>query len=109
MDLAIQTVSIEPQGSLETDFQTIVTNLFPNFNQVVSEDFTTSSNLHVHSESSTAQISLVDWNKDNTTLEKDVVGSFPSSSSDTTSSTSNSEGFRGKKVEPFSKKTLRTS
>ena len=35
-----------------------------------------------------------------------MVGSFPSSSSDTTSNTSNSEDFHGKKVEPPSKKTL---
>ena len=109
LDSAIQTVSIEPQGSLETDFQTTLTNLFPNFNQVVSEDFITSSNLPIHFGSLTGQISLVDWHKENTTPEKDVVRSFPFSSSDITSSTSNSEGFCGKKVEPSSKKTLEPS
>ena len=102
----IQTVSIEPQRSLETNFQTTVTNLLPNFNQIVNEDFITSSNLLVHFGSLIEQISLVDWHKENTTPEKDVVGSFPFSSLETTSSTSNSEDFRGKKVEPSSKKTL---
>ena len=93
LDSAIQTVSIEPQGSLEIDFQTTITNFFPNFNQVVSEDFITNSNLPIHFGSLTGQISLVDWHKENITPKKDVVGSFPSSLSDTTSGTSNNEGF----------------
>ena len=79
LDSAIQTVSIEPQGSLETDFQTTVTNLFPNFNQVVSEDSITYSSLLLYYRSLIGQISRVDWHKENTTLEKDVVDSFPSS------------------------------
>ena len=75
LNSAIQN-AIEPQGALETDFQTTVTNLFPNFNQVVSEDSITSSNLPAHFRSLTGQIPLVDWHKKNTTPEKDVVDSF---------------------------------
>ena len=75
---------------------------------MVSENFITSLNLLVHFESLTIQISLVDWNKVNTTSEKDVVGSFPSSSSDTTSSTSNNEDFCRNKGGAFFQENLRT-
>ena len=106
LDPAIQTISIETQGSLEIDFKFIATNLFPNVNQIVSEVFTTDSNLPIHFENSLGQFLPINWNKDNTTTQKDVVEYSQASSSHNTSSTSTIEDFCEKKDEATLKKTL---
>ena len=50
LDLAIQTVSFETQGVLERDFNSITTNLFPEFNQIRSELVVVDKNLFVQFE-----------------------------------------------------------
>ena len=61
LDSAIQTVSFETQGSLERDFNSIVANLFLDFNQIVSKVIAIDKNLSVHFETISGQALTTTW------------------------------------------------
>ena len=79
LDLAIQIVSFETQGFLERDFNSVAANLFPDFNQVVSEATVKNKDLPSHFETAIEQVLVTTWNTDNTPSPKNAVGSSQTS------------------------------
>ena len=97
LDLAIQIVSFETQGSLERDLNSIAANLFPDFNQIGGEVIAIDKNLSVHFETTSEQVLTITWDTDNTTSSEDVVESSQASFLQNTASTSTSGGDCGKR------------
>ena len=79
LDIAIQIVSFESQGSFQRDFNSIPANLFPDFNQIGSEFIAVNKNLFVQFEATSGKALITTWDMDNTTSLEDVVGSSQAS------------------------------
>ena len=94
IESAIQTVSFETQGALERDFNSITTNLFPEFNQIRSEVVAIDKNLSVQFEATSGKALITTWDMDNITSSEDVVGSSQASLLQNIASTSISGGDR---------------
>ena len=102
LDSAIQTVSFEIQGALERDFNSITTNLFPEFNQIRSEVVAVDKNLSIQFEATSEKALITTWDMDNTTSSEDVAGSSQASLLQNSTSTSTSGGdHRNTKEESF--------
>ena len=76
---------------MERDFNSITTNLFPEFNQISSELVAVDRNLSVQFEATSRKASITAWDTDNTTSSGDVAGSSLAGLFQNTISTSTSE------------------
>ena len=103
---AIQTISFKTQGALERDFNSITTNLFPEFNQIRSEVVAIDKNLSIQFEATSGKALITTWDTDNITSSEDVVGSFQASLLQNTASTSTSGGDRRNTEEESFERTL---
>ena len=106
LESAIQTISFETQWALERDFNSITTNLFPEFNQIRSEVVAIDKNLSVQFEATSGKALITTWDTDNITSSKDVVGSSQASLLQNTASTSISGGDRRNTEEESFERTL---
>ena len=106
LDLAIQTIFFENQGVLGRDFNAIITNLFPQFNQISSELVVVDKNLSVQFEATSGKALVTAWDTDNTTSSGDVAGSSQASLLQNAISTSTNGGEQRNTKEESLGKTL---
>ena len=106
LDLAIQTISFEIQGVLERDFNSVTTNLFPEFNQISSELVAVDKNLSAQFKTTSGKALITAWDTDNTTSSKDVVGFSLASLLQNTASTSTSGSDQRNTEEESLERTL---
>ena len=64
---------------MERDFNSITTNLFPEFNQIRSELVAVDKNLSVQFEVTSGKALITAWDTDNTTSSEDVARSSQAS------------------------------
>ena len=106
LDSAIQTISFETQGVLERDFNSVATNLFPDFNQIRSELVVVDENLFVQFEATSGKALITAWDTNNTTSLGDVAGSSQASLLQNTTSTSTSGSNQRNMEEESLERTL---